>query len=146
VKSEIALDRRTLLRALGTKALLLAVAANGGAALGCGPEAEPEADALDAILAALSEGRDLGRSYLAERPEERSRQALRGLLLPEPESRWAAWPGMELARRLAGEMDADFEQGRVVAVQGWVLSRVEARLFALAALGADDPDQGGTAP
>jgi hypothetical protein len=141
VKPDLALTRRSLLGLLGTKALLLGIGASGAATLACGPEPDPRA--LDGVLAALAAGRTLGRSYLAEHPGEQSEAALRSALLPEPEALWTPLPQAALASRLLTQMDRDFEHGQVVRVEGWVLSQVEARLFALVALRApqdEDPN------
>lgn len=69
--------------------------------------------------------RALGRAYLAEHPEEAGR--LRALL-----ARNATPLG---AGELRARIRRDFEEVRLVRVRGWLLSRTEARLCALVALG-----------
>jgi len=78
----------------------------------------------------------VGRAYLHLAPEEADAAWLRQLLdLPAGASALTL-PGLE-RERLAARQSEDFRTGEAVLVQGWVLSRTEARLCALAALQAD---------
>lgn len=100
------------------------------------PEGRAAARPLDWIPAGLGESRSaglLGREYLATVPWEADREVLRRLL-PRLDHREAAGdaPGEPLRRWVRD----DFDAGRVVSVRGWLLSRTEARLCALVALGA----------
>jgi hypothetical protein len=63
----------------------------------------------------------LGRAYLRRYPDEASQGRLAGLVPSDPVLR---------ARRVR----ADFAAGRVVSLDGWVLSRTECRYCALHAL------------
>jgi hypothetical protein len=73
----------------------------------------------------------LGRSYLAAHPTEaRSGVLVRDLVgAIEPTS--VSGASREVADRIRG----DFAAGNTVVVEGWVLSRTEARLYALVVLG-----------
>jgi len=73
----------------------------------------------------------LGRSYLEGNPTEAHRADLvRNLVgggVPASTSR--------ASREVASRIRADYRSGRTVVIEGWVLSRTEARLCALIALG-----------
>jgi hypothetical protein len=81
----------------------------------------------------------LGREYLRASPHESDVALLHDLI-------WDSFSNEELGiahhgRRgirqvLAARQHADFENGRVVSVGGWVLSVTEARLYGIAALSA----------
>ena len=75
--------------------------------------------------------RRLGRAYLAARPEEASvRFLLEGLAhLPRAGSN-------DLRHAIVAANAADFAAGRVVRVDGWILSQTEARACAIVALRA----------
>ena len=91
--------------------------------LGCAPE-DPEAS-LAEVLAAFPDHAPLealGRAVLRAAPDLGDAEAL----ARELEG------GGPLAQRVA----ADFREGRVLEIEGWTLSRSEARLAALAALRA----------
>lgn len=81
----------------------------------------------------------LGAAYLAAHPDE----AAPGVLLRAIEAALggpvdpATAGGVDaaaLAARLEAVVRADYRRGDAVSVNGWVLSRTEARLYALAAL------------
>jgi hypothetical protein len=74
----------------------------------------------------------LGRAYLQDYPKEADRKYLLAHL-----------PGIDTSRDVRTQLPAlqpavtaDFTAGRVVSVQGWQLSRTEARAAAAVALGA----------
>jgi len=76
---------------------------------------------------------NLGETYLNCNPNEVSRLRLAELIMgPHAESLRAALRRGELAMRaaLVEVYSRDFEAERVVRVEGWVLSRTEARLHA----------------
>jgi molybdopterin biosynthesis enzyme len=79
----------------------------------------------------------VGRAYLDQAPEEADAARLRRLLDLAAEVSAQTLPGPE-KERLAMRQCEDFRTGETVLVQGWVLSRTEARLYALAALEAED--------
>lgn len=68
----------------------------------------------------------LGRLYLATAPQEADPSRLAALILEGSPS--------VSPRSLASRFSADFAAGRTVRLDGWVMSRSEARLCALAAL------------
>lgn len=75
--------------------------------------------------------RAIGRRYLDLAPGEADRSHLLKLLhLPDP--RLQAWPKRDdLVRHLGALRDREFFSGDSVLIDGWVLSRSEARICAL---------------
>lgn len=79
----------------------------------------------------------IGRHYLRSMPEERNIDTLLALI-----DRTLADDGLatcdsdagSTTRAIARSIRNDFADGRIVSVQGWMLSRTEARIGALAAL------------
>ncbi|HZI75626.1 MAG TPA: hypothetical protein VFD73_16715, partial [Gemmatimonadales bacterium] len=122
-------DRRSFLRnsPLGVAALLLALQANP-VRLAAKPfrPVQPENAAMVSV----------GRVYLDQTPHEANAATLRHLLDLAAEVSAATLPDPE-KERLAMRQSEDFRTGQTVLVQGWVLSRTEARLYALAALQAE---------
>jgi len=78
----------------------------------------------------------VGRVYLDQTPNEANVARLRQLLDLAAEVSAVTLPAPE-KERLAVRQSDDFRTGQTVLVQGWVLSRTEARLYALAALQAE---------
>jgi hypothetical protein len=78
----------------------------------------------------------VGRAYLDQTPNEANVARLRQLLNLAAEVSALTLPAPE-KERLAVRQSEDFRTGLTVLVQGWVLSRTEARLYALAALQAE---------
>jgi hypothetical protein len=79
----------------------------------------------------------LGERYLELRPEERSTDRLyRALFGFDLDSCSSRVDGGELLRRIRNRRAADFRHGKLVVLDGWLLARTEARVFALAAIGA----------
>jgi hypothetical protein len=77
----------------------------------------------------------LGAAYLRQAPEEAQAASLVARLFPGVASAaLERWPDGALRSALAGRLSEDFAQSRTVVLEGWVLSRSEARLFAAAAL------------
>jgi hypothetical protein len=128
---EVDLTRRRLL--IGAAGLLGALAA-GPSVLVPLIERLAAADAA-ALLRGLIRHREgaiqLGRSYLSAHPSEASRAALvrqlAGPIAPASSER--------AARGVGTRIREDYAIGHTVVVEGWVLSRTEARLYALVALG-----------
>jgi hypothetical protein len=79
----------------------------------------------------------VGREYLAAQREEADADTLVSRLVGSARARFedAAGDPARLAALLRERHRADFEAGSVAVVRGWILSRTEARLCALAALG-----------
>ncbi len=100
-------------------------------------EADPVAVKLADVFTHARSARVVGFEYLAGVPREADARLLVDLICSFRGERRAELAGANLATRrrlLAAQQREDFEQGRVVNVQGWILSETEARLCALAAL------------
>lgn len=78
----------------------------------------------------------LGRIYLALHPDEADLGPLREHL--HARSRAPASDGVSLRAQIEQQLRMDYLRGDLVEVDGWLLSRTEARLYALAAL-SDPP-------
>jgi hypothetical protein len=77
----------------------------------------------------------LGAAYLRQAPEEADAGRLVTRLFPGASSAaLERWSDGALRSALAQRLAEDFAHSRTVILQGWVLSRSEARLFAAAAL------------
>jgi hypothetical protein len=70
----------------------------------------------------------VGRAYLAQAPHEADRSRLHELV-PD-----LAGPTRKDFAELAAPVEHDYENGHIVVVEGWVLSRTEARGAALVAI------------
>lgn len=118
----------------------LALGVGGGLSLlvwpmGCGRGRSVRVD-LSKVFPDAAQAVGVGRDYLARFPEEAVQSQLEARVLQSLE-------GVEDPARLRAGLDAairrDFRRGRVFRHDGWVLSRTEGRLCALAALA----EQGG---
>ncbi len=124
-----------------TRRRLLIAAAGVAAGVAFGPsglltliERLSGRDAASLLRGLITDGEGaarLGRSYLAAHPTEARRVVLvRDLVGPTvPTSARRA------SREVAARIRTDYAAGSTVVVDGWVLSRTEARLYALVALG-----------
>lgn len=128
--------RRFLLGALGVGGFLL------GRSLASGLLVPPPSGGPVERLARLLEHREsariVGREYLLAAPEEANPEVLVSLVaerLQAPDPSLSGVGDRELRRMAALGVLADFEEGRTVKLDGWVLSETEARLCALAACG-----------
>ena len=94
-------------------------------------EAQPPDSVLD-VFADPASLQGLGRLYLARFPDEADAEVLLQALLNDlevlPDSRTG------LRNQLRSRIEGDFERGDVFQLRGWMLSRTEGRLWALAAL------------
>jgi hypothetical protein len=99
------------------------------------PDLEQTAE-LARLFDELGPARRVGRAYLESQPAEADEHTLVRLLEAEPGWRgvWEGSPARiaELARRT---VRLDYGRGRTVRVDGWTLSRTEARLCALMTFG-----------
>ena len=75
----------------------------------------------------------VGRIYLRNAPQEADERRLVRLICPSTR-RWQMADAGRLRRLIARQQQQDFRLGRVVQVDGWMLSATEARLCALAAV------------
>jgi hypothetical protein len=95
------------------------------------------AERLAGLIAHRDSARAVGRAYLDGVPEESSVSRLVDRIAADlPEGRRTVRDASEadLRQLLAASIRSDFEQDRIVEVDGWVLSPTEARLYALTAL------------
>jgi hypothetical protein len=107
------------------------------------PPPDPEARLLTRLAGLFGEPASataLGAAYLRQAPEEAEPGCLLSRLFPDAATEvLERWSDGVLRSTLARRLAEDFANSRTVVLQGWVLSRSEARLFAAAALA-----QGGT--
>lgn len=97
----------------------------------------PAADAARRLAGILTDARSaavVGRAYLQAYPEERSLPVLVETLCEEHPLALRSGTGPALRRSVTDAVRRDFERRDVVRVQGWVLSRTEARVAAVSAL------------
>ncbi len=100
----------------------------GALALCAAGGSSSQAASLTALFADQARARRLGRAYLDGLGEPPEAAVLAGLIwrdLP---------PGSTLRARVAALVRQDFARGELACVEGWLLSRTEARLCGLAAL------------
>jgi hypothetical protein len=123
---------------------LVPLAALARLPLAAAEAASPEARLLARLAALFREpgsAAALGRAYLDRVPAEAEPATLVAGLFPGlGPAALERWSDGALRAALAQRLAEDFAQSRTVVLQGWVLSRSEARLFAAAALA-----QGGAA-
>lgn len=91
--------------------------------------ATTDADRLRAAIADPTSAATLGRAYLARFPNEAGRERLAAAILASLAAT-AHGPGA-LHRLLRARIRGDFRDGMTIALDGWILSRTEARLAAL---------------
>jgi hypothetical protein len=89
----------------------------------------PLCDRLARLFRHPESARVVGAAYLRLVREEADVEQLAALL----EAELGEAEGAALERRLAAQQRADFGAGRTVVVEGWILSRTEARVCALLA-------------
>ncbi|UEM22355.1 hypothetical protein JL100_006305 [Skermanella mucosa] len=92
----------------------------------------PEARRLLALLRSPAAARRIGRAYLETAADEADPAKLVTLIVGDGADGGTA--DGDLLRHVAERQRADFAAGRTVKLDGWVLSRTEARLYALAAV------------
>ncbi len=79
--------------------------------------------------------REVGRKYLAQVPAEGTASVLLSRLEAEGAPRGAdASPAIEGAGEAASQAEQDFQAQKILVIDGWVISRTEARQCALLAL------------
>jgi hypothetical protein len=133
-------------RTIGRRKLLLGSLGIGASLLGWPVVSRlflpPSRRELSQRLAPLLFHRDsacvVGREYLRATPGEATPSVLASLIaerLPAERQALESAREAELRRLLGASVVTDFEKGRTVELDGWVLSETEARLCALALLG-----------
>lgn len=96
-----------------------------------------DAERLVRALSSPESAAQLGRAYLATAPHERSEARLVDRItggLPGGYAGLRTVDDKQLKSCLAQRLSADFATADTVTVDGWVISRTEARLYALAAI------------
>lgn len=93
----------------------------------------PKEEYLANILKFKKSSRIIGALYLSTHPQERNRSLLTSYLWPQQCPSWIP-SKKRLKEHLDRQNKKDFEEGRVVSIQGWLLGLTEARLCALTAL------------
>jgi len=87
-------------------------------------------DCLRDLFTDLGPPRDIGHRYLQSFPQERNRALLERAITGEQQ----LYDARQLRTLLAHKREHDFSTGDIAVVDGWVLSRTEARACALIAL------------
>ena len=121
--------------------LLGIIAATGGAALMSSISAQVGRERLSlkaALLGVLSDPQgvgDIGRAYLNLFPSEANARQLVSLIVERHPGAFGPAVSLEEARALLQQaVREDFHEEKTVELNGWVVSRTEARLCALACL------------
>jgi hypothetical protein len=129
--SETDLTRRRLL--IGALTVAAAVVAGPAVVVPLIERLAPgsTADLLRALITHDEGASYLGRRYLQAHPTEARSDVLVRMLVGTN----APTSERETSRALAVRIRSDYAAGRTVKVDGWVLSRTEARLYALVAIG-----------
>jgi len=133
--SDRATGRRTFLARLLAAGGVAALARPGRALAGIG--GIPGGDALGRVVRVPESARVVGRAYLRREPAEANAARLRERILADlglDADAAAASADRELRERLRHRVRADFAAGRIVKLDGWILSLTEVRLSALVAL------------
>jgi len=126
------------------RSVLLALVQAGGLALafgrrmalapGLSPPADPILARLRSLLSEPLGARHIGQINLRQAPAEGEPMPLASLILSSMELTGEDALRLErpaLARRFSAGVRADFAAGRTVVLDGWILSRTEARVCAL---------------
>jgi len=132
--------RREFLRRLGAGAVsALALAGGATVPMACAGSRDPLRGALGAFFDESERAGAVGAAYLEQAADEASVEALLALLfdpgVAEARARAESDPA-SLYRGLRSQHEADFVEGRVAHVDGWVLSLTEARVCAVVFLDA----------
>ena len=129
--TEVDLTRRRLLISAAGVAAGVAVGSSGLLTLIERLAGADAASLLRGLITDREGAARLGRSYLAAHPNEARRSVLVRDLVGATEPTSAS----DASREVAARIRDDYAAGSTVVVDGWVLSRAEARLYALVALG-----------
>ena len=125
---------------LGRRTFVVSLAVVGGAALGvlggqtCVLAKESLIVRLSTWLSDSEAARELGRAYLDAYPHERSTDAITTALRLSLDVLPFSVTDERLRALFHASVSRDFEQGRTLALDGWVLSITELRLCGLATL------------
>jgi hypothetical protein len=102
----------------------------------CSDDLGPAQRALVSVFSDRRRARSLAQAYRDSTPAERWSAAslTRAILGPTPTSAVAAMTPAMLHHFIAERIRVDFSENNTVCLEGWILSKTEARLCALAAL------------
>jgi len=125
------IGRRTVLTSLATACFAFVKSPVAAAARLTRDRADTSAHRLTAIFRDRRCARSIGAEYIRGCPVEADKRLLVSLM---GEKAGPALPLEELRTEIQAQIRDDFTHGRVVQVQGWVLSCTEARLCALSTL------------
>jgi hypothetical protein len=129
------IGRRRAVQTLGIAGLTLALGPGAGHAGALSGGAHVPLDGwLKSMIADLESARRVGQVYLQKAPDEADRGRLLTRLFPELAPARHAKSPAAWRQSYAAKCRQDFADGHTVRLDGWVLSRTEARLCALAAL------------
>jgi hypothetical protein len=125
---------------LGSAAAIVAAAWFGRLMRSWSPRSapgEPESARLVRLLTQTDSARVIGREYLRLAPEERDPTVLASLVagrLADDPHVMSIATDTQLRLLLLNSTCRDFAEGLTITLDGWMLSRTEARLYGLAAL------------
>jgi uncharacterized membrane protein len=74
----------------------------------------------------------IGQEYLKKFPKEKDPEILNSLIFDRPDEAYNS--KNDLHRFILEKVKKDFQEDRIVKIRGWILSRTESRLCALAGL------------
>ena len=139
MRIDTVLTRRDFLRLLASLGMVLATRQLGVlSALGRAGGRESLGARLLRLFRSPASAAAIGRAYLQKSPREADEPRLLRLLC-SPGHRWQTANTRQLRLLIRQQQVEDFKQGRLVRVDGWMLSETEARLCALAALREGSP-------
>ena len=123
------MDRRQFLRLTGATALAV-----GSSGCSAGPDYDVRSLAQPELLATLGAGpvRAIGARYRLVTPNEHGADPLRAAILASRPMRARLLPAS--SPPIGALVQDDFEKGRIVVLNGWILSLTEARQCALFSL------------
>jgi len=102
------------------------------------------AERCAALISSPEGAAAIGRVYLANVPEERNAHNLASRVLESlkrsSETHHGDWHRLSLRAKVSRTIRWEYEQGQVVVLDGWVLSRMEARLCAFLELNMRGPN------
>ena len=129
------MQRREFLMALGASGAAL-IAGLGTGLLACAGAGSLRS-ALSEFYSDRAAARIVGQIYLNLAADENDPERLVALIAGEQLAEWQSLAGDRdaLYRAVRARHRSDFENGNTASIDGWLLSRTEARLCALVALG-----------
>lgn len=135
------IDRREFLSSMASFGCLFTIAAPVQSLLNItgNDHNKPPVARLSELIIHQDSAAVVGREYLKLAPAEAKKEKLATAILEKMNLAPAALPGMttvKLHKKVQTQIRKDFQDGTTVELHGWILSRTEARLFALVSLTA----------